>query len=991
MEESKRKARADGSFSAQDGAMVLSMLGDRMPMQPARYKLAEANDVFERTQDKNLEVYNTMLRVYYDNSHATTAVKYLEMMGSDDVVPSPETFSYMIGAYCMAGEVETASGILKYMQAKNVMVKSSVFSYMAVGHIMKGETTKGFDILNHMYVNDFIIDYETVFNVCFALVRSKQINELKSFVNSEIVPIKDKLFFNSAQLSKLAIEMLKHDLQEHWHLCCRFACNTKFRYMNLLYNTTSHFEHSPSILLQQLHHCSTELMALSDLNHLKNYTYAILNQKTCENLSALEWQEILGRLKMVSVDGPLMDAFDFACKYKPEFCFVTMKFFAAENLKISVQDLCAVSTSSLENEVGLEAFCVENNIEGYAELQEGLSELLDEKLKNSSDLSSLASKALKKYIANTLVKEKGSIRIQMLQKVKDHPRFNEICEEVIVEKLNARHILNDQFINRFLRPQMNELRLGGFTSLFTTTAPHALMRKLKFNHHFALPLLLTTDVEKLTNVVLVRSDNSSGNYEHFQKVLIEKILAGVPVNTLNIDNIFHLDLRKVLLDTQHHPDRAYLTECYRKIKPAQFGTFMGNLVATHYIREGCTEDVVELHQKLNEPRENMDEAQWFDMYYVPVEFLKPESRDALMYHLTAVHGEELAPWIVYLSCLTNSLLEEAALVYEANKLVLPPTSKKLSPVLSSPYHARRLFVSLGHLVTQCKNAENFADFFTAKPSPLQGLKLEREGVELVETVSRVAAEQGCDDEKFKKQIDGLLSTAGGSPLVTRRKFSAKQRTNFDAYLQSSLVRSWRDSEVKDDPERIAEIFKDVLENEHNFLQFIRYLLQEGTASHNQLIMDHLTIYERSFGPLNSAFLHSLLNQNSSFTVVNVEKMAAIFALIQEFAPCTSKSDYIGILLHASEFCRETMLLSDDAEERMRYLQLFEEFYTGRFGFVGTINIRIAEMRHAAIFGNDKVVVDTLKRSTRDTNGNYKKNNTKTRYLVSKDMEKLLSI
>lgn len=82
--------------------------------------------------------YNTLLKVYLENSYQYSPAEFLKNLEEQGVTPNRVTFQNIITSYCQNGDIDGASRILEYMRDKQLPINHIVFNSLVLGHSQNG-------------------------------------------------------------------------------------------------------------------------------------------------------------------------------------------------------------------------------------------------------------------------------------------------------------------------------------------------------------------------------------------------------------------------------------------------------------------------------------------------------------------------------------------------------------------------------------------------------------------------------------------------------------------------------------------------------------------------------------------------------------------------------------------------------------------------------------------------------------------------------------
>ena len=113
-------------------------------------KLTDAYDVFERTTDRNVVLWNAMIAGYAQHGYMHDANRLFQCMHRDGIHPNKETWNAIISGWAINGQGDKALGLLQQMQSMGVSPNHVTWNGLIVGFVQFGKAGEALHVFNQM-------------------------------------------------------------------------------------------------------------------------------------------------------------------------------------------------------------------------------------------------------------------------------------------------------------------------------------------------------------------------------------------------------------------------------------------------------------------------------------------------------------------------------------------------------------------------------------------------------------------------------------------------------------------------------------------------------------------------------------------------------------------------------------------------------------------------------------------------------------------------
>jgi len=666
---------------------LLELSGTQMIKSP-EFRIDLAKRVFEKTKVKDVHVYNALLESFVYNEYSESISSIMEDMKNDKITPNSVTYANMIGCCCVNGDLKSARKLLQFVKSKNLPVSDSIFAYMCYGMCLNGLSKNTINSFNAIRSKDEIISHKVIYFLCKGLAKTKEFKKLNKVIKKE-ASYENKML-KTKDFIDIALILLK--LNNHSTvLNLTKLLNAKELDFTMLLHTFKEIKNANSILMNIAKNFN---VILENPVEQQIFVSKTISSNKIRKMTFEELLQLVNEQSIVVSDSQLIfeNIFELAYNNNFDLCFDIILEMKKRNLSIQSKIILDI----IEQSEKLKKFCLQNNI-----IQGDSSETLEEIISILSDHEKPSKKLTKKMVNKALMMKNiiPSNLAKALMQMKSTDNFNSILCDALIDYINKTE-LNDYVIESRIKPLMYNLCKLNFQGFDEYTV----LLKLDPSKHFLLKLLTVKDYNEVQRIKL--------QFTPFHKALVSlystysdfnKFIKQVDICTKKSKYNSRLFLNLVN-DSYKLTNDEQRNELFKIALSQDICSHAANTILWHYIANGNVEKVKEIHQKQLFDKRN------FLCYFIPSKYLDESMRLALTVHLTEIYGEEICNWIIYLSCLSNGKVNEAADFLKQNQMKWPDMN--LIQIFShSSGYLEYLPQVLDHFIEQCKDIKGFSPFF----------------------------------------------------------------------------------------------------------------------------------------------------------------------------------------------------------------------------------------------------------------------------------------
>ncbi|XP_063887839.1 leucine-rich PPR motif-containing protein, mitochondrial-like [Scylla paramamosain] len=141
--------------SSTQSLLLLRCCGSLVPEEHPEVRNKLVQDIWNTLQELGVPLdishYNTLLRVYLENSHKFSPTEFLAQLEKNGVEPNRVTYQRLISRYCQEGDIEGATKILEFMKEKQLPVGENIFNALITGHARANDLESAWAVLDVMH------------------------------------------------------------------------------------------------------------------------------------------------------------------------------------------------------------------------------------------------------------------------------------------------------------------------------------------------------------------------------------------------------------------------------------------------------------------------------------------------------------------------------------------------------------------------------------------------------------------------------------------------------------------------------------------------------------------------------------------------------------------------------------------------------------------------------------------------------------------------
>ncbi|CAK8683538.1 unnamed protein product [Clavelina lepadiformis] len=170
-------------------------------------RITLAEKIFNASNHKTVELYNSLLQVYVKNHHAVTKEKVLKDMKNLNIKPDQVTYSSLIALCCICGDLEGANEVNKMMNQLEIEIPFEVYGYLSYGLCIAGKHADAMYIIDSLIKKDINMSWKEATWLCKGLARTNHTDLLHDSMKEFSSVIQSKL--SITQLLDIAEELFQ--------------------------------------------------------------------------------------------------------------------------------------------------------------------------------------------------------------------------------------------------------------------------------------------------------------------------------------------------------------------------------------------------------------------------------------------------------------------------------------------------------------------------------------------------------------------------------------------------------------------------------------------------------------------------------------------------------------------------------------------------------------------------------------------------------------
>jgi len=294
--------------------------------------------------------------------------------------------------------------------------------------------------------------------------------------------------------------------------------------------------------------------------------------------------------------------------------------------------------------------------------------------------------------------------VKVLMQMNEVENFEAILSDSIINYVNQVHI-NNSLIKEKIFPLMKNL----YNLNFPGIDEKRLLLQLHPSRHFMYKLFAAKhkmNLEAMNNIF--NQDLSllyvSSLYKDFKKLMffIKRHCSEFKDSEKKISE--SKILQNIVYDADKFANLSQKNELFDFITNFEINSSTANIILWHYIATGNVEQVKKL------TKNQLLDTTKFPSYFIPSKYLEQDIRPALTTYLSEVYGIPACNWIIYLSYLSNGMVDKAADFMEQNQLKWLDLSLAQN-ISQCSNHVKSLPLVIDDLLDQCQKIEGFIPFF----------------------------------------------------------------------------------------------------------------------------------------------------------------------------------------------------------------------------------------------------------------------------------------
>jgi len=747
--------------------VLLRMSTLQMVQATSSQRVELARQVFDETSDKDVNVYNALLESFIYNGHKSPTVEIMEQMKEDNITLTPSIYASLIGCHCINGDISVAEEIVNVIKSQNLPITDSIPAYMAYGQCLSGHSENAIKMLEYVSKGN-ILSKKVVYFICKGLAETNEIEKLEEVINyvlpKSYLKLKTKFFID------IACELLKAN---HVDSALSLVKILDKRDVNMLMilNGISSLDDSDQVLMDLVKKCKS--IEMKDFEEKKLITGILSKSIKKKNSFDDLLEDINLLLSCVSNEEFLFDeVLKYACLENVDLCFDILLEMKKRNLVIKPHMLLPVCLIEKDPHK-IKEFCLSNDIE-LDELmfyENTVYKTLDEISDSFSKCDKPSEKIVKELINKALkIKKSDPEKLaKVLMQMNTVENHEAILSDCIIQYINQPYLSNLLIQNK-IKPLMISLRGLKFKGINEKEA----FTKLHLSKHSISKILTVRDTSKLAEIEV----NITGGPMVYNSLFYDNFNKFYQIMETHCGK--HEQNKKFCLelvsDAYKFANDSQRTKVFNFILSGEMLPATAYTLLWYFIQNGCVEQVEQIH------RNGLINKEEFPSYFIPSKYLDESMRPALTVHLTEIYGEEICNWIIYLSCLSNGKVNEAADFLKQNQMKWPK-SKSLNFVSHCSAYIQYIPPVISTLIEQCKDIEGFSPFFFQQPFIGSLLKLDSfDNLELV----LEAAKNNNYKVKFPEEAKSLKKIADNRPSLLN---SIIENSNYQFLLYGDLKES----------------------------------------------------------------------------------------------------------------------------------------------------------------------------------------------------------